>query len=224
MSKWNGLWRLCGWVRRVRMTSFLPMFSGSLSDEHRLSEWLVSVFASAQAPHSAGVPQRQELSPSQLLAAWFGDPQREASASELMGLLLWPIPSSSLWLSWTADGSFIMDFPEYHVKARMWTLYLPLFHSGHTWNFKSHRESVSLLFYLPLLCSRHGNKLVLFDVPKWRSAEWETLLSFLPIPSPRLHFPFLCLPSIPWDLVGRNYVALGPLAHILLAPWNLTAC
>lgn len=142
---------------------------------------------------------------------------------ELMGLLLWPIPSSSLWLSWTADGSFLMDFQEYHVK-RGCELYISLSsHSGHTWNFKSHRESVSLLFYLPLLCSRHGNKLVLFDVPKWRSAG-EDPLSFFPSLTPDFTSLF-CLPSYSMRSCGQELCSLGTVSTHPTGPLEPhTAC
>ena len=71
---------------------FLPVFSGSFSDEHRLCEWLVFVFASAQTPHSVSVPQRQKLSPYQPLAAWFGGPTERSECIRADGAPLVTYP------------------------------------------------------------------------------------------------------------------------------------
>lgn len=147
-----------------------------------ISDWLC---ASAQT-----LPLSRQTHLVPLTGGVFGGPAERNESVRAVGALLWSPPCPALRSPWTADGSSIMDLPEYQLEPVMPAPYIPLSHFSQALNFKSLREKPSLLFYMFPLHSLPGalmaqNRAVLSRRPS------------LPSLPPGLTSLVFCLVSIP---------------------------
>lgn len=91
----QSLWLLKRWPRSISLT--LSFSQCVLKASHTSTESVSDLpCASAQTPHSVGIPQRQELSPSHLLGPWLGEPTERSQCMGADGAPLKPTPFSSL--------------------------------------------------------------------------------------------------------------------------------